>query len=147
MWSICALPWNVPHCETRDSKMYTVDPYFFFFVFVNCYQRRVLAIRVTNDSTSVTRLLNTHRCYLHISDASSQYTSLLSSHQWRVFSIHVATIFTSMTCLLNTRRCYLTSVTHLLNVAAIFTSVMCFHASLISSHQRRNISDVFFLRH
>jgi len=67
-----------------------------FFVFANCYQRRVLAIRVTMDGASMTRLVNTRHSYFHISDMSSQYALLLCSHQWRIFSIHVAAIFTSV---------------------------------------------------
>jgi hypothetical protein len=42
--------------------MYTM--YLFFFVSVNRYQRRVLAVRVTEEESSVTRLLSPRRCYL-----------------------------------------------------------------------------------
>jgi hypothetical protein len=104
LWTVyaeCFNSWNVPFCENTGFRNVHRGSRFLFFCFCKLL--------------SVTRFLNAHRCYLHISDAFSQFASLLSSHQWRVFSTRVAAIFTSVTRLLNMRRCYVTSVTRFRN--------------------------------
>jgi hypothetical protein len=78
------------------KKMYTVDvDSFFFLVSVNCYQRRILNMRVTNEGLVVTRFLSTCRCYL-TSETRFLNTRRFSIHINDAF-FHVTNLFTSQT--------------------------------------------------
>jgi len=84
---------------------------YLFFLFANCYQRRVLAICVINDGTSVTvfsicvaAISHQWRVFSICVSATLHEWRVFSirnaatSQQWRVFSICVAAISTLVTC-------------------------------------------------
>jgi len=90
----CTILWN------KGFKIVHRGSRFLFFVFVNCYRRCVLSIRVTNEGSVVTHFLHTRRCYL------TSETRFLNTH---------CCYLTSEMCFLNMRRCYHTSEMHFLN--------------------------------